>query len=382
MKKYLTIFILIFLTMPYIYGATTFDIQLVVVTNDGTHFGVAVQVKGNDLASAPSTTLNSATIDVTYDNSLLTYVNAGNLAFGSVEGYTNSATNNTTKITIQMLATGVGPATLDNKPGYDVTSSYTTWIQLNFTHSSPSSTTNMNIDPVSAAISLFNHEGDSDGSGTNTSYTVSNGGLTLHGLSNQPLPVELSSFSALVNSNNVNLNWKTATEMNNNGFEVQREVRSQKSETGIQWEKVGFIPGHGNSNSPKEYSFTDNNLTGGTNFVYRLKQIDNDGQYQYSKELEVEVVPKQFSLYQNYPNPFNPSTNIKFDLPEASKVRIDVYNILGEKIAELLNKTIETGFHQVEFNGSNLSSGTYIYRIEAFSSGQNFVQTKKMLLLK
>ena len=106
------------------------------------------------------------------------------------------------------------------------------------------------------------------------------------------------------------------------------------------------------------------------------------GKYQYSKEVEVEVVPTQFALYQNYPNPFNPETNIKFDLPEASKVRINVYNILGEKVAELLNKTVETGFHQVEFNGSNLSSGTYIYRIEAQSSGQTFVQTKKMLLLK
>ena len=193
-----------------------------------------------------------------------------------------------------------------------------------------------------------------------------------------PLPVELSSFSALVNTNNVNLSWKTATEVNNNGFEVQREAGSQKSESRGQWEKVGFVQGHGNSNSPKEYRFTDKSLAGGTNFVYRLKQIDNDGQYQYSKEVEVEVVPKQFALYQNYPNPFNPETNIKFDLPEVSKVRVNVYNILGERVATLLDKTVEAGFHQVEFNGSNLSSGTYIYRIEA----GNFVQTKKMVLLK
>ena len=186
-----------------------------------------------------------------------------------------------------------------------------------------------------------------------------------------------------------NLNWKTATEVNNNGFEVQRGVRSQgadvggqKSEASGQWEKVGFVEGHGNSNSPKEYSFTDKNLTGGTNFVYRLKQIDNDGQYQYSKEVEVEIIPKQYALYQNYPNPFNPTTNIKFDLPEASKVVLNVYNILGEKVATLLNQTVEAGFHQVPFNGSNLSSSTYIYRIEAQSSGQSFVQTKKMLLLK
>ena len=197
-----------------------------------------------------------------------------------------------------------------------------------------------------------------------------------------PLPVELSSFTASVNLNNVNLNWKTATEMNNNGFEIQRSAATNQKSEVSKWEKIGFLEGHGNSSSPKEYSFTDKNLTGGTQFIYRLKQIDNDGQYQYSKEIEVEVVPRQFTLYQNYPNPFNPVTNIKFDLPEASKVVINVYNILGEKVATLLNKTVEAGFQQVQFNGNDLASGTYIYRIEALYSGQNFVQTKKMLLLK
>ena len=100
---------------------------------------------------------------------------------------------------------------------------------------------------------------------TIVSVSYDNGG------GNVPLPVELSSFSALVNSNNVNLNWKTATEVNNNGFEVQREVRNQKSEAGSQWEKIGFVQGHGNSNSPKEYSFIDKNLTGGTEFCLQVK---------------------------------------------------------------------------------------------------------------
>ena len=192
------------------------------------------------------------------------------------------------------------------------------------------------------------------------------------------LPVELISFSALVNSDNVNLNWKTATEVNNNGFEVQREVRNQNSEAGSQWEKIGFVHGHGNSNSPKEYSFTDKNLTGGTNFVYRLKQIDNDGQYQYSKEVEVKVVPKDINLLQNYPNPFNPVTEIKFTLPEAARVTLRVYNIIGQEVASLLNGIEEAGFHSAKFEGSNLPSGTYIYRLQTGS----VVQTKKMLLLK
>ena len=196
-------------------------------------------------------------------------------------------------------------------------------------------------------------------------------------LTNLPLPVELSSFSANVNSNNVNLNWKTATEINNNGFEVQREVRDQKSEISS-WEKVGFVEGHGNSNSPKEYSFTDKNLTGVTKFAYRLKQIDNDGKYKYSKEVEVEVVPREISLFQNYPNPFNPVTEIKYNLPEAAKVILKVYNIIGQEVAILVNGIEEAGYHSVKFEGSNLPSGTYIYRMQTGS----FVQTKKMVLLK
>ena len=240
-------------------------------------------------------------------------------------------------------------------------------------------TVQMNISNTAMNANLAWDETNSGMADANATNPISN---SYNGSYNGLLPVELSFFKAVKNLNSINLNWKTATEVNNNGFEVQREVRDQKSEAGSQWENLGFLQGHGNSNSPKEYSFTDKNLTGGTNFVYRLKQIDNDGQYQYSKEVEVEVVPTQFAIYQNYPNPFNPETNIKFDLPEASKVRINVYNILGEKVAELLNKTVEPGFHQVEFNGSNLSSGTYIYRIEAQSSGQTFVQTKKMLMLK
>ena len=197
-------------------------------------------------------------------------------------------------------------------------------------------------------------------------------------INDAPLPVELSTFSATVNLNNVNLNWKTATEVNNNGFEIQREVRSQESEVTSQWEKVGFMQGHGNSNSPKEYSFTDKNLTGGTNFVYRLKQIDNDGQYEYSKEIEVEVVPKDINLLQNYPNPFNPVTEIKFTLPEATRVTLRVYNIIGQEVASLVNGIEEAGYHNVSFDGSKLSSGTYIYRLQT----NNFIQTKKMVLLK
>ena len=193
-------------------------------------------------------------------------------------------------------------------------------------------------------------------------------------IANIPLPVELSAFCASLSQNNVCLNWKTATEVNNNGFEVQRKSDAPNSD----WTKVGFLEGNGNSNSPKDYTYVDKNLTSGTKFIYRLKQIDNDGKFQYSKEVEVEVVPKQYTLYQNYPNPFNPTTTIKFDLPQATEVNLTVYNILGEKVLTLINGMQEAGYHSVMFNASNLASGTYIYRLQS----HNFVQTKKMLLVK
>lgn len=190
--------------------------------------------------------------------------------------------------------------------------------------------------------------------------------------SDTPLPVELSSFTALANQNAVNLIWQTATEMNNYGFEIERKI----SNAG--WTKIGFVNGNGNSNSPKNYNFSDQNLIGGSQFSYRLKQIDNDGQFEYSKVVEVKVVPTEFALHQNYPNPFNPNTTIRFQLASNSKVLMKIYNILGVEVTELLNDQMEAGIHEVEFNAESLASGTYIYRISAGS----FVETRKMILLK
>jgi len=191
-----------------------------------------------------------------------------------------------------------------------------------------------------------------------------------------PVPVELTSFTANVSENNVMLEWETATEVNNYGFEIERQVGS--SQSAGNWELIKFVEGHGNSNSPKQYSFTDKNLIGGSLFKYRLKQIDNDGTYEYSDEVEVELIPTEFALYQNYPNPFNPSTKIRYQLPQESEVIIKIYDILGSEVITLLNEKKEPGVYEVEFNAQHLSSGTYIYRIVADS----FVETKKMVLMK
>ncbi len=189
---------------------------------------------------------------------------------------------------------------------------------------------------------------------------------------NQALPVELTTFSATILKNKVELNWETATEVNNYGFNVER-----KTEIG-DWSEVGFVEGHGNSNSPKHYSFTDNQVNNGK-YYYRLKQIDIDGTFEYSDAIEVDLSsPGKYELSQNFPNPFNPTTTIQFSVPEAGLVKLTVYNVIGEKVAELVNKNMEAGYHNVQFNAGNLNSGIYIYKIEA----NNFTKIRKMMLLK
>ena len=211
------------------------------------------------------------------------------------------------------------------------------------------------------------------------------------------LPVELSSFTANILENKVILNWHTATEINNYGFEILRSAQNNShSESALadeeSWEKVGFVAGHGNSNSPKEYSFIDDKTSevfknlGGLNAVlkYRLKQIDFDGNFEYSKIITVWTenilsIPTEFRLEQNYPNPFNPTTTIKFGLPEQGFVDLRVYNILGEEVSRLVNQELAAGYHEVNFGTTDISSGMYIYRIDVKGK---FSSVKKMLMIK
>lgn len=198
-----------------------------------------------------------------------------------------------------------------------------------------------------------------------------------------PLPVELTTFTVNLTSNTVELNWETATEVNNYGFEILRSVRNDShSAEGIDeesWEKIGFVNGHGNSNSPKYYSFTDskNKLSG--KVLYRLKQIDIDGKFTYSDAIEMKFeLPLEFNLAQNYPNPFNPTTVISYSIPEAANVNITVYDVLGTKIATLVNGNKQAGNYNTSFDASSLSNGVYFYKIEVGS----YSAIKKMILLK
>jgi len=199
---------------------------------------------------------------------------------------------------------------------------------------------------------------------------------------NSALPVELTSFTAVGNRNKVILNWQTATEVNNYGFEIERASTSSANSSVTEWEKIGFVEGHGNSNSPKNYTFTDNllNLNLSLNLKYRLKQIDTDGQFKYSDVVEIELseLVKEYKFEQNYPNPFNPSTEISFSIPQAGNVKLTIFNSIGQEVTTLINKQMEQGNYKVKFDASKLTSGIYFYKLE---SG-NFVSVKKMMLMK
>ena len=199
-------------------------------------------------------------------------------------------------------------------------------------------------------------------------------GATITGDGFISLPVELTSFTASVSGSAVTLNWATATETNNSGFEVERKLENTV------WKKIGFVEGHGTTTEIQNYKYI-NNISDlqATSLSYRLKQIDFDGSYEYSEVVEVtNLAPTDYALHQNYPNPFNPATTISYSLPVKSQVTLVVYNTLGESVVQLVSEEKAPGRYKVEFNATNLPSGIYFYRLQSGS----FVDTKKMILLK
>ena len=189
------------------------------------------------------------------------------------------------------------------------------------------------------------------------------------------IPVELASLIAENVLDEVILKWETVSETNNMGFEVER---SEKLIGKKEWNSAGFVDGSGTTTERTTYIFKEKISNPGT-YYYRLKQIDFDGTVTYSPEVEIDVMsPKEFALFQNYPNPFNPVTTIKFSLPKQNDVKLIVYNALGQVVVELINETMEEGYHEVQFSASNYASGIYYYRLKT----SDFSSIKKMILLK
>jgi Secretion system C-terminal sorting domain/GEVED domain len=199
------------------------------------------------------------------------------------------------------------------------------------------------------------------------------------------LPVELTSFTVAANNSSAILSWKTATEVNNYGFEVERRIVENQdlslpspNRGGLGWGSIGFVAGNGTSNTEHTYSYSDANISSGT-YAYRLKQIDNDGTFKCSSETEVTIsIPKVLSLA-NYPNPFNPTTTINFTLAQDGYTTLKIYNVLGKEVATLVNGEMKAGItNAVSFNASKLSSGVYFSRLENNGSAQ----IKKLVLMK
>lgn len=188
-----------------------------------------------------------------------------------------------------------------------------------------------------------------------------------------PLPIELNTFTYSVTGSNVTLAWSTETETNNSGFDVERKALNSE------WTKIGFVRGYGNSTITRNYNYKDYNLAMGT-YEYRIKQIDYNGNFNYyNLEGSVNIgAPRKFALTQNYPNPFNPVTKIKFEVPVSEFISLKIFDITGREIRTLVNEKLNAGVYEREFNGAELTSGIYFYRIDA----GKFSDTKKMMLIK
>jgi hypothetical protein len=187
------------------------------------------------------------------------------------------------------------------------------------------------------------------------------------------VPVELAAFNVSEIEGEIFLTWETKTEVNNSGFSVERKQEKEKA-----WMDISFIKGSGTTTESSLYSYSDKPASPGK-YNYRLKQTDFDGTFTYSDIINVDfAAPDKYDLSQNYPNPFNPSTKIKFSIPNAGLVNLSVYNLLGEKVAEIINQEMEIGYHEVEFNGANYSSGVYLFKINS----ADFSDVKKMMLMK
>ena len=196
------------------------------------------------------------------------------------------------------------------------------------------------------------------------------------------VPVELAFFNAIETDGDVVLEWVTATETNNFGFEIQRKTQHQDG-----WYVIGTVEGKGTTTTPQKYAFSDQSADVGI-YYYRLKQIDFDGSFEFSDEIKIEVKPPEtFSLYQNYPNPFNPATLIRYHIPRMDQatiqVELKIYNLLGDEVVTLVQQDQGAGYYEAKWDGKNnqgenVAAGTYIYRLQA----GGFVKSNKMLLLR
>ncbi|MFZ1518486.1 MAG: M14 family zinc carboxypeptidase [Ignavibacteriaceae bacterium] len=274
--------------------------------------------------------------------------------YGQVEVSTNNGST-FTPLSGSFTTLGSGSFQPNGEPLYDgVRSSWVNEVM---------DLTNYNSNQVKLKFEL-----KTDVSVTGDGWFVDDISIVVYGI----VPVELNSFTANIQNEEVVLNWSTSSETNNMGFEIQRRVNNGK------WTKLNFVNGNGTTTEKSAYSYVDKNPVEGKSY-YRLKQTDYDGSSKIYTAVEVNIeTVKEYSIAQNYPNPFNPNTVINYSVAKSGNVTLKVYNILGSEVATLVDGFVEAGKHSVKFDALDLTSGVYFYTIKA----DNFTSTKKMLLMK
>lgn len=362
-KSYLMIIsvgIMLILSFGILQAQPIFDLQLVVERNDamnGGFFDVKIQMKANN-----------GTFELGSSNLVFDYNNGGLTNPMLLTGHNFNGGNYNT-MTVTEPVSGRASTNIElfvTNNGQTVTSTFMDVATIRFEITTFTQTSGMfwRMSAPNATTVFMDDEAAQVEEGTLVGLDVS-------------LPVELASFTVNVGEGSVVLNWTTASETNNLGFDVER------SPDGTEFQKVGFVEGNGTTTTPQQYEFEDDLSEPGT-YSYRLKQIDLDGTFEYSSVIEATITgPQDFTLAQNYPNPFNPETNIRYEVPVASKVTLVIYNILGEKIRTLVDEEKPIGQHSVLWDsrddyGRNVGSGVYFYRMTA----DNFSKTMKLTLIK
>lgn len=357
MKTIITTILIILLSFVNA-SAQTCDLRFVVELNNGTNFDVKIQIQGSVQFG-----LGTSNIVINFNDSDLSspsLLNAHNFSGGDYQVMTvTNPQAGVASINIELNNTNNGTV---------VNTSWTDVATIRFNTLNAGGSSDLSFRTSSPETIIFDDD----------EITIIGQGNWIP-LNTTPLPVELVLFTANVIANNVILNWKTETEINNYGFEIQRSSSNDGSVLlYTDWEKIDFVEGYGNSNSQKTYSYTDKNVKYGR-YAYRLKQIDIDGSFEYSPTVDADIgKPEYYWLGQNFPNPFNPVTTISYTLPAGDFVTIKIFNIQGQIIKTLVNEIQDAGYYEINFDGSELTSGVYIYRMET----KHFGDSKKLLLLK
>lgn len=225
-----------------------------------------------------------------------------------------------------------------------------------------------------------------------TGADICAGNITINGtwlgggsICNGPLPVSISEFTSTAGKQEITLMWVTEWELNNKGFEIERQTFDplDPGSGSPEWKKIAFVEGKGSSNVQNGYLYKDTKLRSG-GYRYRLKQVDYNGSYEYyalNNDIVIEP-PKEFSMSQNYPNPGNPKCKINFEIPVDGRVSVKVYDMLGREVITLIDDYRNADYYTIEFDGSNIASGVYFYRITAEGGSQKFTKTMKMIIVK